>query len=209
MKLNFNGGLVLEDIWGDSERKSKLLDIYEDQLTQLIDFYVDRPDLYPPVPLFAKIPEYISKSENEINKLKEETTRFCGAGHEMVTIDIDGTSYPCHRFLPICTGRTAPTKPVNRQTKWISVKCNNCKILPSCPTCVGLNYQENGDTAVRTTYHCDAYKLSIMASCKLESIRINQLKEQDFSMMAEEEKNKIRTRLDAILNIIENGFEVK
>ena len=206
--LNFNGGLVLEDIWGDSERKMKLLNLYEDQLAKLIDFYANKTDLFPPVPLFVKIPEYISNSEEELNKLKKTTTRFCGAGHEMVTIDVDGTSYPCHRFLPICTGRKAPDNPVNRQTAWDSDKCNKCKILPSCPTCIGFNYQENEDTSVRTTYHCEAYRLGIMASCQLESVRLNQLKEHELSLLPEEEKNKIRVRLDSILNIIEKGLDI-
>lgn len=209
MELYFNGGLVFEDIWGDFERKKKLLDIYEDQLVKLIDFYANRPDLYPPAPLFPKIPEYINNSEVKKIKSEKEITRFCGSGHEMVTIDVDGTNYPCHRFLPICTGRNMPDKPVNRQTKWEPEKCYNCKLLPYCPTCIGFNYQENEDPAVRTTYHCDAYKLGIMASCKLEAIRLNQLKEHEFSMMSEDEKNKIRIRLDAIIDIIENGTDIQ
>ncbi|MCX6578850.1 MAG: hypothetical protein NT166_01540 [Candidatus Aminicenantes bacterium] len=89
----------------------------------------------------------------------------------MVTVDVDGTRYPCHRFLPLCTGKPLPDGPVNRQTRWKPEKCAKCNLAPSCPTCIGFNYQLNGDTAKRTTHHCEAFKLGIMASCKLEAIR--------------------------------------
>ncbi len=206
LNLNFNGGLVLEDIWGDSERKKKLLETYEEQLAILLNFYEKRPHLYPPSPLFSKVPEYIGRPDSEIEQLKKESVRFCGAGHEMVTVDVDGTIYPCHRFLPFCTGRPSPDKQVNTHTQWKPDTCAECTLVASCPTCVGLNYQENGDPAIRTTYHCDAFKLGILASCKLEAVRFNQMTESEFEKLSEEEKgNRIR-RLDAIIHIIENGI---
>jgi radical SAM protein with 4Fe4S-binding SPASM domain len=206
LSLNFNGGLVLEDIWGDNERKKKLLETYEEQLAILLNFYEKRPHLYPPSPLFSKIPEYIGRPGSEIEQLKKESLRFCGAGHEMATVDVDGTIYPCHRFLPFCTGRPLPDKQVNTHTQWRPDTCAECTLVASCPTCVGLNYQENGDAAIRTTYHCDAFKLGILASCKLEAVRLNQMTESEFAKLSEEEKgNRIR-RLDAIIHIIENGI---
>lgn len=206
MELNFNGGLVLEDIWGDAEKKKRLLDIYEEQLALLVDFYEKNPHLDPPAPLFANLPEYLGRPSSEIDQLKKESIRFCGSGHEMVTIDVDGTRYPCHRFLPICTGKCLPDKPINMQTEWEPVKCSRCKLAASCPTCVGYNYQVNGDTGIRTTYHCEAFKLSVLASCKLEALRLNRLKESEFAKLSEEEKSHRRRRLDAVINIIESGI---
>jgi len=206
LEINFNGGLVLENIWGDQEQKKKLLEVYEDQLAILVEFYSKRPNLFPPNPLFGTIPEYLCSPESEVEKLKKETTRFCGAGYEMVTIDVDGTSYPCHRFLPLVTGKPAPDTPINRQTQWLSDKCTDCKLLLYCPTCIGLNYKENGNPAMRTTYHCEAYKLQIMASCKLEAIRLSNLKQADFEKLPEDEQDKTRNRLTNIINIIENGL---
>jgi radical SAM protein with 4Fe4S-binding SPASM domain len=206
MELNFNGGLVLEDIWGDGENKKKLLEIYEDQLAILVDFYADRPHLYPPAPLFAHIPEYLGSPASEIEQLKKESVRFCGAGYEMVTVDADGTHYPCHRFLLLCTGKPVPDKPVNRQTEWKPEKCAKCDLAASCATCAGFNYQVNGDTGIRTTYHCEAFKLGILASCKLEAIRFNQLGESGFAKLPEKEKMNRRRRLNAIRHIMENGI---
>jgi len=144
--------------------------------------------------------------DSEIEQLKKETARFCGAGHGMVTVDVDGTIYPCHRFLPFCTGRAAPEKPVNTHTEWKPEKCARCKLVPSCPTCVGLNYQENGDPAIRTTYHCEAFKLGILASCKLEAIRFNRMANSEFEKLSDEKKSNHIRRLDSVIHIIENGI---
>ena len=206
LELNFNGGLVLEDIWGDDKKKKRLLEIYENQLALLLDFYENRPNLYPPSPLFAKLPDYLGNPKSTIKQSKGEWVRFCGAGHEMVAIDVNGIRYPCHRFLPLCTGKSLPDKPVNRQMAWESNKCSGCRIVSSCPTCVGFNYQENGDTGKRTTYHCEAYKLGILASCKLEAIRFSQLKESEFTNTSEKEKNNRIRRIDTVIDIIENGI---
>lgn len=207
MGLNFNGGLVLENIWGEGMKRKELLEKYEEQLAILVDFYAEHPELDPPSPLFTILPEYIGLPKSEIEQLKKESTRFCGAGHEMVTVDVDGKSYPCHRFLPMCTGRPAPEEStVNKQTSWTPDKCSACDLSLSCPTCVGFNYKENGETGTRTTYHCEAFKIGILASSKLEAIRFNQMDEEEFNGLPLEEKAQRMRRLDAVINIIENGI---
>ena len=125
----------------------------------------------------------------------------------MVTIGIDGTRYPCHRFLPLSTGRpTLESSTVNKQKSWEPSECANCKLVISCPTCIGFNYQENGNQRLRTAYHCEAHKIGILASCKLEALRLSQMKKSDFDELTDEEKNKRIRRLDAVINIIENGL---
>lgn len=206
LEINFNGGLVLENIWGENSNKEKLLEIYEEQLAILLDFYEKRPDLTPPSPLFSKLPEYIWRSQEELQLLKNETNRFCGAGNEMVTIDIDGKEYPCHRFLPLCTGKESPEKISKIDTEWKPEKCNNCQFIPSCPTCVGFNYQDNGDPWIRTTYHCEAFKLGILASCKLEAFRLSKMTPNELKELPKIERTKLLNRLEAILHIIKNGI---
>ena len=203
LKLNFIGGIVLEDIWGDAERKKELLRIYEDQLATLVEFYSNRSDLFPPPPLFPVLPEYLGRPRSQIDQLNKETMRFCGAGHEMVTIDVDGTIAPCHRFLTLCTGKPIPTEPVNRQTRWQPEKCAQCQFQLLCPTCAGFNYQENGDTGIRTTYHCEAFKIGLRAACDVEALRLSRLSDSDIDRFSEEEKEAHRRRLDTVLNIIE------
>ena len=206
MELNFNGGVVLEDIWGGSDSKTELLNIYEEQLAILVDFYSERSDLYPPPPLFPSLPEYLFRPYSELVQLENGPVRFCGAGHEMVSIDVDGESYPCHRFLPLCTGKPAPSKNVNIQYHWNPDKCAQCNFIFSCPTCAGFNYQINGDTSIRTTFHCEAFKLGMLATCKIEALRLIQMKELEFERFSEGEKNNYKLKLNNVIDIIENGI---
>jgi radical SAM protein with 4Fe4S-binding SPASM domain len=154
------------------------------------------------------LPEYLCNRHSEIERIKNEPLRFCGAGHEMVSIDVDGKSYPCHRFLPLCTGKPAPSTPVNRQYQCKPDKCAQCKFIFSCPTCAGFNYKINGDTSIRTTFHCEAFQIGIQASCKLEALRLIKMKELNLKNLNEKEKEDLRNRVDGILNIIENGAQL-
>lgn len=204
LEIDFNGGIVLENIWGDAEQKKRLLKMYERQLAILVDFYEKKPDLYPPAPLFPVFPEYLGVSANEVDQLKKDNSRFCGAGHEMVTIDVDGTTHACHRFLPICTRKQTADKPVNRQSHWEPVSCARCKLILSCPTCAGLNYQINGDTGIRTTFHCEAFKLGMQATCHLEALRLKKIKSSQFKQLPGPEQDEYRHRLDVVIDIMEN-----
>ncbi|MGD2093049.1 MAG: radical SAM protein [Candidatus Aminicenantes bacterium] len=206
MGLNFTANVAFEDQWGDESKKAKLLEIYENQLFRLINYYDEHPHLYPVTPMLTAVPEYLGiTSFSEKKEKKNKITRYCGAGHEMVVIDVDGNRYPCHRFIPWITNKKAPSGDVNCQTAWKPDKCAQCKLILSCPTCAGFNWETNGDTGTRTTYHCEAFKLEVMASCLLEWKRLRQQKENIDNL---EKKDKIRMerRLSAIWELIENGI---
>jgi uncharacterized protein len=204
MELLFTSNVAFENIWGDDDEKAALLDIYEDQLSRLVDYYASRPELFPVSPLLTAVPEYLGIPGYQ-NKDTDEVKRFCGAGHEMVVIDVDGTEYPCHRFLPWVTGRPAPKEGANCQTAWKPEKCSNCKLLPSCPTCAGLNWEINGDSGIRTTFHCNSYKLEVLASCQLEIKRLKH-KMKRLANLSTSEKKQMKMQVEAILDLIENGF---
>ncbi len=202
--LNFTANIGFEDIWGDRENKKRLLGIYEQQLDILVEYYADRPDLYPVSPILEALPEYLYLPDYGKSQQKE-IKRFCGAGHEMVVIDIDGNTFPCHRFLPWVSGRQAPKENANCQRAWKPDKCAQCKLIISCPTCAGFNWEINGETGTRTTYHCDSFKLEVMASAKLEAIKLsNRFNEIDD--LDQKEKRKMKKRLESIIDLIEIGF---
>jgi uncharacterized protein len=204
MDLLFTANLAFENAWGDEQNKSSLLEIYEDQLSRLVDFYSERTDLYPVGPLLTSVPDYLGiPGINEMKK--KEIKRYCGAGHEMLVIDTDGSIYPCHRFIPWITGKPAPKEKVNCQTVWNPVKCAECKLIHSCPTCAGFNWEINGDTGIRTTFHCESFKLEVMASCMIEWKRM-QKKLDDVNTMTIEEKIQIKRYLDAVSELLEKGI---
>ena len=204
--MNFTANIAFEDFWGDSKNKKKLLNIYKEQLALLVDYYAERPFLFPVTPMLTAVPGYLGIPEYD-KSIQEENDciRFCGAGHEMVTVDVDGSIYPCHRFLPWVTEWPAPETPTNRQKVWEPEECAKCKLINSCPTCAGFNWEINRNTGHRTTYHCEAYKLEILASCRLEAKRLTQ-RFSELDNLSLEEKKQIKRRVEALWNLIEDGI---
>lgn len=205
MGIQFTANVVFENVWGNVKNKEKLLKTYEKQLSLLVDYYSDHPGLFPVSPMLDSVPEYLELPGFNISK-KKNIVRYCGAGHEMVTIDIDGNEYPCHRFLPWITGKPAPKILANRQSAWHPAKCAECKLNLSCPTCAGFNWEINNDTATRTTYHCEAYKLEVLASTKLEALRLSKYSPSELEKLPLKDAQQIKRRLNTALYLIENGI---
>jgi uncharacterized protein len=199
----FIANLVFEDIWGSMEQKVALLETYAQQLDRLVEYYAVHPHLFP-ASIVDRQPEYGYQSSVS-RPVGGDCERWCGAGHEMIMVDMDGRRYSCHRFSPFVTGRPAPIEVANRQTTWRPEKCAKCRFVVICPTCVGFNWQENGDSGIRTTYHCDAFKLEVQASAKLQALRLLQQQPEDFTKLPLEEAYRIKCRLDSILDLAANG----
>ncbi|MCP4218586.1 MAG: hypothetical protein GY765_28390, partial [bacterium] len=92
---------------------------------------------------------------------------------------------------------------MNEQERWGENKCTDCDLIAYCPTCIGFNWQVHGDSAMRTTYHCEAYKLSVLATCKLEALRLRQHKEK-LHKLPPKEKAQVQLRTKAILKVFEH-----
>ncbi|MCX6581482.1 MAG: radical SAM protein [Candidatus Aminicenantes bacterium] len=205
MGIQFTANVAFENFWGNEQEKEELLKTYEKQLSRLVDYYADHPGLFPVSPLLDAVPEYLElPGVNE--STKDNIVRYCGAGHEMVVIDVDGNEYPCHRFVPWITGKPAPQHLINRQPTWQPNKCAECKLILSCPTCAGFNWEINGDTGNRTTFHCEAYKLEVLASTKLEALRLGKYTPAELAKLPLKEAQQIKRSLHAVLELTENGL---
>jgi radical SAM protein with 4Fe4S-binding SPASM domain len=203
-EIPFTANVVFENIWGSSRQKNNLLEIYEKQLQKLMEYYSEHLELFPATIVDRQI-QYLSDAET-INKEKT-FKRFCGAGHEMIEIDIDGSISPCHRFAKWITQKNPPSWfESNRQKKWKPGKCNKCMILPICPTCAGLNWEVNGSSNFRTTYHCEAFKLEVLASAKLQAIKIEKEGLPQLENISPKEEYNMRLKIDSILKLIRKGI---
>lgn len=203
--LSFTANVVMEDIWGSLEEKKRLLDIYAEQLSQLVSFYADHPQLYPVTILDRKIENIRLKNDNDNSENTKKVKRFCGSGHEMRMVDIDGNIYPCHRFSPWITKKPSPQEIQNHQTQWKPSECKICKLLPLCPTCSGYNYELNGESGIRSTYHCEALKLEVLATAQLQAIKLEK-DPPDFDNLSQKEGAIIKRRIEGILEIDEFGI---
>ncbi len=203
MGLLFTINVVFEDIWGTLEQKSILLETYAQQLDRLVEYYVARPHLFPALIVDRRSEHADLPADSK--SAGEDCVRWCGAGHEMLVVGINGNRYPCHRFSPWVTNRPVPTALANRQDTWRPEECTECQLVRICSTCAGFNWQENGDSGIRTTYHCDAFKLEVMASAKLQVQRLLQQQPEDLAKLPPEEALTIKRRIDAILDFASNG----
>lgn len=201
--IPFTANVVFEDIWGTPEQKTQLLNVYAEQLDRLVEYYTDHSDLVPAFMLSRRL-EYVNQP-GAFAAPSRDCVRWCGAGHETVMVDIDGTRHPCHRFSPWVTGRPAPENLVNRQTEWQPEKCAKCELVGMCPTCAGHNWEANGDASIRTTYHCEAFKIEVLATAKLLANRLSQKQPQDLVNLPVAEAARIKRQLDTILKFAAVG----
>lgn len=204
MAVNFTANVAVEDIWGLPEQEEERLLLYNEQLTRLVDYYENHPELFPPYRILSSLPLSFAVQDNGENH--EDCTRFCGAGHEMVLVDVDGQTYPCHRFLPWVTGKPAPTGPVNNQTQWKNDDCQICKISQYCPTCAGFNWEIHNDTGIRSTFHCKATKLEVLASAKLAMRQLRNFKLSNLEAMSPEQQVTLKKRIEIIMELDQHGL---
>lgn len=201
--LVFSANLTFENIWGTPDQKQALLEIYAEQLDRLVAYYAAHPHLYPASFLAHKVE--LADRPAGAHVLGGGCVRWCGAGHEMIMVDTEGNRFPCHRFSPWVTGRPAPAELANQQSQWKPENCAECKILDLCPVCAGFNWQENGDTGTRTTYHCEALKLEVLASAKLEALKLLQQSSQEIAQLPRDEAYAAKRRLEAVLEFASAG----
>lgn len=107
--------------------------------------------------------------------------------------------------IPWITNKKAPSGDVNCQTAWKPEKCAQCKLIPSCPTCAGFNWEINNDTGVRTIFHCEAFKMEVMASCLIEWKRLRR-KIENIDKLGDKDRFRIENRINAIWELIEKGI---
>jgi radical SAM protein with 4Fe4S-binding SPASM domain len=204
----FTANVVFEDIWGDEQKKTQLLGEYERQLEQLVDYYVQHRDLFLPEPIFRPFPSHLRNEESRENAIKAfKQKQFCGSGLEMIAYDIDGKAYPCHRFIPLTTGKEWPGEiKMNKTPNWETEKCQPCDLLPVCPSCVGFNWEINKNPYQRTTFHCDALALEVIARCKYESRILPPIDQVE--KLSDLEQAKLKEKSEVLDFLNKNGFYV-
>ena len=124
---------------------NECLRILEAQLTSLIHYYMEHPDIKPCSMLNFDIAP--------VAKWKEMAfaSKWCGSGTAMHTYDANGQCYSCQFFMPITLGEERAkilqkTKlPENIPLNWYPNKCRECCLLRICPMCYGANFASTGD----------------------------------------------------------------
>lgn len=171
-----------------------LTDILGDELQKLCNFYLANPQL-----------KECSIFDMDLTKLVQtdrKIEKWCGTGTHMVSYDINGESYPCHTFQGNTTVKLNPIKSKDFDfgcvNNFSDNKCVNCIFEPSCPTCYGMNYINNGNMFDRDKSMCNIVKNTALAVSYLRAKQIE-------TNVKEMKPNEVYQIIQAI-EIIQNQY---
>ena len=162
--FGIEGNLAYGLDWSDRRN----IDLLSAQLDELVSYYVTNPSIEPCRILSLDISRIVTDSTPHVKKV-------CGVGTNMVAVDVDGTEYPCHLFEPLSLGDCAVKSAeidFNNPRLIHDGRCEGCVLLPICPTCYGINFRENGSSAIRDKAICALTRVRAIACAKLEASRL-------------------------------------
>lgn len=144
--------------WSDAEN----VQILENELMKLIEFYLNNPTIKPCSMLNDPIYKVALKNKKAL--------RECGAGQLMRSYDTEGVCYPCQFFMPISIGEEAAKKALNIQ--WhkeiipedkLDNRCKDCILKACCHICYGSNYASTGNIYLHEENWCLLNKIIFKA----------------------------------------------
>jgi len=170
-----------------------LENILSDEFRKLCDFYLKNPNVEECTILNMDL---IKIAKNEKNE------KWCGTGTNMVSYDINGETYPCHTFQQNTTVNSTPIKlkdfDFNVVENFSDNKCKDCIFEPSCPTCYGMNYVNNGNMFNRDKTMCNIVKITALA---VSYLRANQIESKYKEMSPNDTYQTIKA-----IQLVQNQF---
>lgn len=160
--------------------------IFQDQLNQLATFYIQHPDANVVSLLSIDISKVISR---------DHSSKKCGCGEDLITVDYDGQQYACHLFSPIATtkalAKMSQSIDFSNHALFISDECKECFLSPVCVSCYGMNYTVNGNVSRTFPFSCAAFKLQFKFSCQMQLAKAKEI----------DNNEKVR-QLEGIINLL-------
>ena len=148
------------------------LNIYKEQLADLVEFYLKNTNLKASSLLDVDITQILYQRQD---------AKYCGAGTGLHYYDIDGSQYPCHWFTPLVLNDSELEKvkqlDFNKESSFIRKKCIRCRLINVCPTCYGMNFKEFGNLQERSSWYCSAFIEQFLANCRLQANILNRRNE--------------------------------
>ncbi len=181
--------IVLENVWGEQEKKKDHLKAFDGELIKLLSFYKKNPHI-PRTTLIPPLTEYLPNP----SRLSGWGIKLCGMGHNITTVNLNGSIYPCQRIMPYYD-RNKNKIEFDRETLSPN-ECEKCELQPMCPECRSCNFEYHHSTNHKTVFHCEFTKLQLRASAFMTLHDIQKIK-QEFSLkdLAEEDRIFLAQRL--------------
>lgn len=167
--------VVFENVWTDINDATKFYNLLKELGDKIIDeeWYTKKYTSLFSEQIGTPLPE-------------EENTNWCGGDGKMLAIGVDGTCYPCLRYMeyclenkyrkPITTGniyeglnncQTCSTlkglTEITRRSQSTD-KCFHCPVGRGCQWCTAYNYDLFGTPDKRATFHCSMHQARVLAN---------------------------------------------
>lgn len=152
----------LPNYWNKSD-----ISTFENQLNLLVSFYSENCQF--------DVCRMLDYDLRRVFISKETPFKYCGAGKNMITFDVDGNWYPCMALAPVSQGSEAEIFK-NEDFTHFNLACDNtckqCPLLRLCRNCYAANFNQTGNIELQTHVQCYLNRLTIFASCKIQYNRI-------------------------------------
>lgn len=152
--------------YGVDWTEQKTIQTYKEQLLELIQFYLDNPEIKP-----------CSLLDENIKILAYDTNYKPWCGIEKMTVfNTEGEGFPCHFFEDVTIGKElakkVPYLDVTRLIDYMDSECKICKFINLCPTCFGSNFKSTGCFCKRDMSVCMTVKIQLYANAIFQIKRI-------------------------------------
>lgn len=149
-------------------------ELFTEQLNILVKYYSENPDI--------KLCTMLNYDLRLVFSKLKKGHRFCGACELTTCYDIRGNKYPCQGFAPVSIGEKSELFRDYDESKLNLMPdnpCVKCQFFFMCANCYSANYVTTGCTHLVDVNLCEAYRLCILASSKIQFNRL--LKKNVFS----------------------------
>ena len=148
--------------WDSSDLEETILR----ELHKLCDFYLENREVEKCSLLDINL--------IELMRPRDSVPKWCGCGASMVSISVDGDTYPCHVFQPNTQSSPASslTYDFPANANYADPACKTCLLESACPNCYGMNIVDGRGVVERDRRQCGIMKARVKAVVYLRAKEI-------------------------------------
>lgn len=169
---SINAYTVADMVAAEEYWEQKDIPVLEQQLIKLADYYIQNSEKR-----LCRMLDY------DLRRVFMDSTmefKYCGAGKNMITYDVNGKWYPCMALAPISQGKKAIKfihESFDKFEMSSSNKCKECKLLRLCRNCYATNYNQTGSIQCQTAIQCVINRMLVCTSARIQYHRIKKKSE--------------------------------
>lgn len=164
-KLGF-GKVEMKLAYGFDWNDSVLCKMLEDQLLRLKEFYLCHPDIEPC--------SLLNVDFSQVNNDKKPTKKWCNAGQNTVSYDMQGRKYPCRYFQDLVINEH-----ITHDEMWgydyskiqntLVGQCTKCLLRDLCRTCYAYNFEKSHNFGIKDRGSCRITRITVTIAASLFS----------------------------------------